>query len=49
MAGRIDRCIDDGLVRLNEKASTITAITLDFAKKNVDYLAVTGHEIDKNW
>ena len=24
-------------------------ITLDFAKKNVDYMAVTAHFIDYNW
>lgn len=50
IAARLDIAVEDGLNKLKERIPTIAALTLDFAKKKeVDFLAVTGHRISEQW
>uniref|UniRef100_A0A915CXJ7 HAT C-terminal dimerisation domain-containing protein n=1 Tax=Ditylenchus dipsaci TaxID=166011 RepID=A0A915CXJ7_9BILA len=53
MSKRIDDKLegvkDDVLVKMELLKNIGGGITLDFAKKNVDYLAATAHFVDNNW
>uniref|UniRef100_A0A915E4A1 Transposase n=1 Tax=Ditylenchus dipsaci TaxID=166011 RepID=A0A915E4A1_9BILA len=45
---RLDRAKEEVISKL-ELLKRHGRITLDFAKKSVDYIAMTGHFIDENW
>uniref|UniRef100_A0A915CMZ1 Uncharacterized protein n=1 Tax=Ditylenchus dipsaci TaxID=166011 RepID=A0A915CMZ1_9BILA len=53
MSKRIDAKLEgvkvDVLTKLEQLKSIGRGLTQDFAKKNVDYLAVTAHIVDNNW
>uniref|UniRef100_A0A915E1S7 Uncharacterized protein n=1 Tax=Ditylenchus dipsaci TaxID=166011 RepID=A0A915E1S7_9BILA len=46
---RLDRAKEEVISKLELVKRHGGGITLDFAKKSVDYIAMTGHFIDENW